>query len=972
MRKKAGGSMKFMSKRLWLLLLLAVLVVFSPLAVDSADTGKRPLSHEDYDAWRGIREPIISNDGNWAAFLDTPQDGDAYLVVKHTQEETCYRHNVGYTGKGTKADKAVKASFSADSSYLVFLVSRGKEEAQKSKKEKKKKKEKAVKKLAILKLADGTVQTVDRVKSFKMPKDRAGWLVYSLEAPPKEKDKKDKKEEKTTTEKEKVKEEKKEEKVQDKKKDKKKKKKKFGTRLMLRALDTGKESAFESVLIYGITKNGRYLLFVVSHKKEPEKDGLYKVDINTGDCLPLLKGEGNYKHLNFNKEETHLAIMSDYDNYHEEKPIFKLYGCRLADSKASLWVSREKISNFPKGMAVSDKSDIKFSDDGKVVMFGIKEIPPVEPEDKEEKEEAKFDLWHWNDPYPQPQQKIMEEEVRNNTWESVYHVKTGRFLKLADEKLPDMKLHPSGKIAFANNPWPYAKSVAHYGDFFDVYVVDTRTGVRTRAKEKLLGEAKVSPGGNFLAWFDGKDWFLYDIKKKKTRNLTAKLDVSFHQEDWDMPMLPESYDLVGWTDNDSSLLVNDRFDIWEFKTNGTGSRMVTEGLGREKGISFRYIKLDKDKTSVDPHRAILLKAVDSKSLASGYYADSMKGDAPPKPLIFSDRRYEFKGKARYADRVVFTRQTFDEFPDLWTSELEFKSPRKISDLGKQMTPFIWGKQQIVDFASSDGKPLKGILIKPGNFDPKKKYPLMVYIYETLHTYMSHRFRHPAPGSSINPSYYVSNGYVLWMPDIEYGTGYPGKDALKCVLPGIQMLINKGFIDKKAIGIQGHSWGGYQISYMVTQTNIFAAAEAGAPVSNMTSAYNGIRWQSGMVRQFQYEHSQSRLGDTLWKVPLRYMDNSPIFWADKIQTPLMIMHNDEDGAVPWYQGIELIMALRRLEKEAYMFNYNGEKHGLRQRVNKLDWTRRLAEFFDHHLKGAPAPKWMTQGIKAWEKKKSGKK
>jgi dipeptidyl aminopeptidase/acylaminoacyl peptidase len=247
---------------------------------------------------------------------------------------------------------------------------------------------------------------------------------------------------------------------------------------------------------------------------------------------------------------------------------------------------------------------------------------------------------------------------------------------------------------------------------------------------------------------------------------------------------------------------------------------------------------------------------------------------------------------------------------------------------------------------------------------------MVYIYETLHNGI-HRFRNPSPGSSVNPSYYVSNGYVIWMPDIEYDTGYPGKDALKCVLPGIQMLIRRGFVDEGSIGIQGHSWGGYQIAYMITQTNIFAAVEAGAPVSNMVSAYGGIRWDSGMVRQFQYERTQSRLGGTLWEAPMRYIENSPIFWADKVETPILMMHNDDDGAVPWYQGIEYIMALRRLGKEAYMLNYNGEKHGLRKRVNQKDWTIRMAEFFDHHLKGEPMPDWMKNGIKAWEKKEKEK-
>jgi dipeptidyl aminopeptidase/acylaminoacyl peptidase len=342
------------------------------------------------------------------------------------------------------------------------------------------------------------------------------------------------------------------------------------------------------------------------------------------------------------------------------------------------------------------------------------------------------------------------------------------------------------------------------------------------------------------------------------------------------------------------------------------------------------------------------------------------GTDDPREIVMVDKSFGRPTKAADADVVLYTVSRFDEYPDLWVGGMDFVGKR-VSHLGAQIDAFTWGTAELRDFYSADGLPLKGILIKPENFDPNRSYPLMVYIYETLHQGL-HNFRHPSPGTSVNPSYYVSNGYVMWMPDIEYGTGYPGKDALKCVLPGVNMLIAEGIADRERIGIQGHSWGGYQISYMVTQTNIFAAAEAGAPVSNMTSAYGGIRWDSGMVRQFQYEQTQSRLGASLWEVPLRYVENSPIFWADKIETPLLILHNDEDGAVPWYQGIEFIMALRRLEKPAWMFNYNGEAHGLRQRVNQEDYTVRMQEFFDHFLKDETPPLWMVEGIKAWEKGK----
>jgi len=297
----------------------------------------------------------------------------------------------------------------------------------------------------------------------------------------------------------------------------------------------------------------------------------------------------------------------------------------------------------------------------------------------------------------------------------------------------------------------------------------------------------------------------------------------------------------------------------------------------------------------------------------------------------------------------------------------FQDLKKVSDGDAQRARFNWGTAELVRFKNVDGVPLKGILMKPENFDPQRKYPMIVYIYERL-TQGLHSFRNPGPGTSINPTFYVSNGYLVFMPDIVYTIGYPGQSALKCVLPGIQAVVDKGFVDEKAIGIQGHSWGGYQIAYMVTQTNRFRAAAPGALVSNMTSAYSGIRWGTGLPRQFQYEQSQSRIGGSLWEYPLRYLENSPVFRADRVETPLLMIHNDEDDAVPWYQGIEYYLALRRLGKEVYMFSYNGEKHGLRKRINQKDYTRRLQEFFDHFLKGAQTAAWMEKGIPYLQREK----
>jgi len=291
----------------------------------------------------------------------------------------------------------------------------------------------------------------------------------------------------------------------------------------------------------------------------------------------------------------------------------------------------------------------------------------------------------------------------------------------------------------------------------------------------------------------------------------------------------------------------------------------------------------------------------------------------------------------------------------------------VSDANPQQAQYVWGRSELIEYVNADGKTLRAILTKPDDFDPAKKYPLMVYIYEILSNGL-HSYATPQPGTSINQARYVSNGYILLQPDIVYETGYPGEAALKCVIPAVQRVVGMGFVDPARIGIQGHSWGGFQISYLITRTNMFRAVEAGASVVNMTSAYGGIRWGTGMSRAWQYERTQSRIGAPPWIKTLQFLENSPLFWAEKVQTPYLTIHNDEDDAVPWYQGIEFFSALRRLGKPAWMFNFNAEKHGLRERENQKYWTIHLDEFFDHYLLGKPRPSWMDDGVPYLERGK----
>jgi dipeptidyl aminopeptidase/acylaminoacyl peptidase len=474
---------------------------------------------------------------------------------------------------------------------------------------------------------------------------------------------------------------------------------------------------------------------------------------------------------------------------------------------------------------------------------------------------------------------------------------------------------------------------------------------------------RLSPKAKYVYGYQSPDstWIAYSVATGKSINLTNGR--KFYDELNDSPRHPSSYRIAGWTDNDEAILIYDRYDIWEFHPETGVNKRLTNG--RESKIVYRYIKLDNEERSINPRGKWLLSTFDENNKHSGYYeynASTAKG----KQLITGPYSYDGLVKAKDDTKVIFTRQSFEEFPDIRLSELGFKNEVRISNANPQQSNYNWGTSELVNWTSLDGKELTGMLIKPENFDPNKKYPLIVNFYEKSSNGL---FRHRAPShgrSTINYSFYTSRGYVIFNPDVYYRIGYPGESAYNCVIPGITSLIEKGFIDKDNIGVQGHSWGGYQIAYLVTRTDIFKAAEAGAPVPNMISAYGGIRWWSGLSRQFQYEHTQSRIGGTPWEYPARYVENSPIFNLDKVNTPLLIMHNDADGHVPWYQGIELFVSLRRLGKPSWFLNYNDEPHWPLKLQNRKDFNIRLAQFFDHYLKGAPKPVWMEKGVPAIEK------
>jgi len=953
--------------------LVAGLVLAALLAF--AQTAKRPLNHKDYDGWRTIAGQRLSVNGKFLAYGVFPQEGDGEVIVRNLVTGQDARFPAGARPQPTAVAvpeegpapeaRGTTVAFSADSKFLVFSTFPSKAATDQAKKDKKPADQMPKDGMVIVDLASFKPTTIDRVRRFAMPDKAAGFLAYQREAP----------ETRPATPAA-------EPKVGGGFGDQQggrggrggaaagagrggtaAGRPQFGTDLVLRSLADGAERTFTDVSEFSFPEDGKQLVFTVSAHDTAKNGAFAARPGDPGDPTALLNGKGKYSKLTWDENQTQLAFLSDRDDSAAKQPKSKVYRWDRQSTAAVELVSNVTPGLHP-GMAISDKGNLSFSRDGSRLFFGVAQPAPATPEaaaDASTDDKAVVDVWSYKDDYLQSVQKVRATRDRDRTFEAAYLIPEHKLVQLADDALESVTPSESPQWVLGSDDREYRRLQDYDEHYNDTYLVDATTGTRKLLVKRNHGNATWSPNGRYLLNFDGKDWSTISVPDGKTVNLTAALGVKFFNEDTDTPNLPGAYGSGGWTKDGKYVLLYDRYDIWRIAPDGAGAKNITAGYGRDKELRLRYIRTEAEPRErwIDPAKPLLLQAENLKTHDTGFFRGSLDGGAPTQ-LMMAAKSFSAPVKARDAEVYLLTGQTFNEFPDLLTTDASFKELRKVSNANPQKAQLLWGNAEMVNYKNADGVPLQAALYKPENFDAHKKYPMMVYIYERLTQNVNH-FVNPAPGTSINISYYVSNGYLVIEPDIVYTTGYPGQSALKCVLPAIQAVVDRGIVDEKAIGIQGHSWGGYQIAYMVTQTNRFRAVEAGAPVADMISAYDGIRWGTGITRQFQYERTQSRIGGSIWQYPTRFIENSPIFWADRVQTPVLILQNDGDDAVPWYQGIEFFLALRRLGKEVYLFNYNGQPHGLRSRPDQKDYTIRMQQYFDHYLKGAPAPDWMTKGV-----------
>ncbi|MDR2953993.1 MAG: prolyl oligopeptidase family serine peptidase [Prevotella sp.] len=889
---------------------------------------KKVLDHSVYDSWKSLSDIKITDDGKFTAAIVKEQEGDDYLLVRNIQSNKELRLPRGYTYSILPDQKHIAVLIKAP-----FAVTR-------QAKIKKTADEKMPKdSLAIISLDKFKVTKTPNVKDFKTGKDFSNYIAYTIDDSVKIKDKKELK----------------------------------PYSLVLRNMQTSAEDTVKNVTEYTFSRNGKSFAAILKPeaKDSLNKSGILYIDLDKYTKRTVSEGKTVYKSISLSESGNRLTFLATGDSLKKEIKEYALYYFDPANDSARI-IASKYISGMPGKWNVSEYYAPVFSKNEKRLLLGIAPIQLPKDTTIPDFEKAQLDVWHWEEPLIQPVQLVQKDKKIKQTYLSYIDLSNpSQLYQLATEDMPDVTISDenNGRYAYGFSnlkyqleaQWDYtARSTS------DVWLIDLEANTKKPLKTKLEGRTYISPQGNYLAWYDISDrqYYAYSAKSGKEICLTEGLDVNLWNEEYDMPSPPNPYGLGAWTESDEALLIYDKYDIWKLDPAGINQPVNVTKIGREKGLAFRYIRLDPESSFIKTGENIFLSTFDNTTKEGGYYMLDNKDGM--KSLVLDKYRFSYPVKAKDKDVYCFTKSNFNTSPDLYATTNLWRSETKLSDINPQMRDYNWGTAELVSWTTFDGKPSKGIVYKPENFDPNKKYPLMVYFYEK-HSDELYQYIAPTPSASIiNIPFYCSRGYIVFTPDIQYTIGHPGESAYNSVVSGVEILMENPWIDADNMAIQGQSWGGYQVAYLVTRTNMFKAAGAGALVSNMFSAYGGIRWESGMSRQYQYEQGQSRLGATMWEASDIYIENSPIFFADKVETPLLIMHNDKDGAVPWYQGIEYFMALRRLSRPVWMLQYNNEAHNLKERRNRKDLSIRLQQFFDHYLKGDPMPVWMKSGVPAIDK------
>ncbi len=952
---------------------------------------KKPLDHSVYDGWQRVGEKQVSPDGNWVAYTIDPQEGDG----------TLHWRGFGLGSVPRSMPRGYNLQFEPNSRYLFAKIKPLFADAREAKVKKKKPDEFPKDSFLLIDLALDSVRKIPAVKSYKFPDSTGGWVAWHLERSPigKVNSKKpvsslseqrldslgrlvDSLQRRLAAESNPGRKRKQRDDMGEDAEDDGTGNagSEIGSDLVVMNLRTGKQRTISRVVEYQFSKKGFRLALERSADPQDSSSQAQVLCLDlVSDSLHLVSRGGNdFRQLSFSEDGKDLVFLAERDARPKElQKYYRIWHYRLGMDSAKVLVDRH-TAGMPIGYTTSEFASLKFSPSGNRMFLGIAPIQPAKDTSRAEIDLVKLDIWHHQDDYLQTQQLYNLTRDLQKNYLAYYDLDRKLIVSLATPAMPQVltSREGDGEVFYGLADSGYRRESQWTGRLRrDLYQVDASSGSRKQIAQgvsAVVGNSNVSPDGRSLVW--------YDLKKRQymlwngiqVRELSRGIKFPLWDEENDVPDDPNPYGFVGWLGDGAACVVYDRYDLWRLDTASKKLPARLTEWGRETNTRLRIVRTTTDERAWQVGQSFVVRsfqlATKDEQLLSSTWSVTKMMFRPVTPL--TPHTFNSVQQSRLSDRLIYTQENYRESPDLFTRTIGAKTidETRLTQLNPQQASYNWGTAELYSWTALNGKPAKGVLYKPENFDPKKKYPLILYFYET-HTDALHQYIPPAPtGSRLNISFFVSRGYVVCSPDIRYSIGQPAQNAYDYVVSAAKSLAANSWIDGKNIGIQGQSWGGIQVAQLVTMTNLFKAAWSGAPVANMTSAYGGIRWESGLNRQFQYEKSQSRIGATLWERPDLYIKNSPLFHVPKIQTPMVIMANDADGAVPWYQGIELFTAMRRLGKQVWMLNYNGEAHNLRERKNQKDISIREQQFFDWLLKGEKPARWITEGVPAIRKGK----
>jgi dipeptidyl aminopeptidase/acylaminoacyl peptidase len=950
--------------------LRAILVAL--LAFVAFGQTQRPLQLQDLVNWKRIAGATVSNDGEWFAYRLAPAEGDAEVILRNVKTGKELKFPIGDPSAtappitaapgppdASAAPAGAGLAISGDSRWAAFQVFPTAKETKRLKNTRRP----VQTKVALIELATGKKTEFDKTRRFAFSGERSSAIAllrYGPDAPagpaapapaagatgtPPERP--------------------------------------SGSDLLLYELATGDELNIGNVSDFAFDKHGDWFAYVID-AADKAGNGVILRNMTTGAVLPLDHAQANYRSLAWTEKGDAFTVLRGIDDKAWEDKLYTVVAFKDIQSSGTptkVVFDPKDDKSFPAGMSVAGTRPAQWRDDLAALTFGIHELRPKKqkgpaapgadnkdaapaaspaPADPEP-DKPELVIWHYKDSRLQSMQQVQESTDRNFSFTALYRPADHKFIRLADDSVRQVTFGVDQKIAMGVDVREYERESNLSGrSFRDIYTVDPNTGERKLALPKAQYAMGASPDGQSILHYNDGVFYAYDVATGKSTDLTSKIPTRFWDEEDDHNVVKPPHQPIGWSKDSSTVLLTDGWDIWSVPVHG-GQPVNLTGNGRKDKIHYqRRFRLDPDeRAGIDLTKPMYVSMLGDRTKHGGI-AVVEPGKPGARVLLSGEAGFTQLLKAKNADVYIYTRENTQQYGDYYAANARLENGQRLTDANPQQKDFLWTKGvKLIEYTSTNGDKLQGALWLPANYEPGKKYPMLVYIYEKL-TQSTYSYPQPAFNGS-NIAHYTSNGYAVLYPDIVYKVNDPGRSAVACVVPAVKAAVATGIVNPDKVGIHGHSWGGYQTAFLVTQSDVFHAAVAGAPLTDMVSMYSLLYRNSGSTNQPIFESSQGRFTAGYFENQDAYLRNSPVFFAKNVKTPLMILHNDKDGAVDQTQGIEYYNTLRRLNKPVILLEYKGENHSLRKPENMKDYTVRMREYFDYYLMDKPAPKWLTDGV-----------